>query len=144
MKKETNISNEITQSAEECFALLKKVGHFAKCDGAWETIQIQVAINKETKALKDEISRLNKNIEMLTSDNALAIFHKELNTAHNEITSLGIRISLRNELIKGYFEKHIEDCRRNMKKYKTSTAEYRLSMDIMNRLIDVKHDVLKC
>ena len=144
MQGEIIISKQVQESADWCFTILKKAGHFTDCNGAWEKQQIAMAIHHQIVDQQTELIRLRTGMNILTSKKPTSVLKSDLNTAHNQITALNIRITMRNELINGYFAKHIEDCKRTMRKFKTNTPEYNFSHNVMNRLIDIKNEILKC
>lgn len=78
-----------------------------------------------------------------------AVAHQE-NLEHqveqlgSTVTALNCRIALRNEMIVGYFEKHFEDCRRRMSIYKKNTVEYKVHKVLLDKLTDIRRDILNC
>lgn len=98
---------------------------------------------KEKKKGKDPMDKLSPWGDLLKDmEEKYAFMETQLNTSNDRITALNARIAIRNEVISGFFEKYFEDCRRKISIYKKSTVEHRVNEMLMDRMVDLRRDIL--
>ena len=81
---------------------------------------------------------MQENVKALQQDLALADSKAE----HwaNRVTELNLRMSMKDDAVRDLFEKHIENCRRNITLYKKGTTECKLHQMLIDKLIDLKNE----